>query len=622
MTPTSHGDDEDPRRQAPGEERTRLLRERTRAGLWITLIGLGVLWVADFAVHRDEIRALSLITLAQTGFIGLGFLVLPRIRTWAGLVALPITVVGGIFATGVVSDVLSANPEGTGLSSLVVCMISATLLPWGVWPQVLMVLVTGLCGALSVLLCTGSLASLGYAAGPGLIMFLASISVAHAVERARRERERVERDLEVARRRAEGEAQIAAVLVEVGQTLSARLGQSDMIELVNALAVDALACDWSCTFMCDEASGLIRLTDSAGVRAEVQTEMAQVTFSSHSLPATQALAPDGLLEIADAERQTVVPVALMQRMEAASALYAPVVLGGVTIGAQVHGYCTRRGAFSAEQRRLAAGIAHATAIALANAQLIRDLQSASRLKSEFVATMSHELRTPLNVIMGYAGMLTDRVLGELNTEQEDTLSRIQRSALELLELVNATLDLGRFESGRDTVSCDVVEIDQIFRALDRELAPLVAPQVTLAWVDRLDGRPILIDKVKIRTILKNLVANALKFTHTGRVEVTATADDAQVTLQIRDTGIGIAAEDLPIIFEMFRQVDASSTSTAGGVGLGLYIVRQLVERLNGSITVDSTPGVGSTFTVRVPLPLDATVGRPGPGSVDAPRLSS
>jgi signal transduction histidine kinase len=593
--------DEHSRHPQLEEERALLLRERTRAGLWICLIGLGVLWVADYAVHRDEIRALSLIALMQAGFIGLGFLVLPRTRTWTGLVAIPITVIGGIFATGVVSDVMSNNPQGTGLSALVTCMITATLLPWGVWPQVLIVLVTGLCGGLSVLLCTGSLASLGYAAGPGSIVFLASISVAHAVERARRERERVERDLEVAKRQAEGEARIAAVLVEVGQTLSARLGQPDMMELVNALAVDALDCDWSCTFMCDETSGLVRLTDSAYVRAEVQTELAQLTFSRDSLPAAGALAPDGLFEIADAERQSVVPVALMHRMEAASALYAPVLLGGVTIGAQVHGYCTRRGAFSVEQRRLAAGIAHATAIALANAQLIRDLQSASRLKSEFVATMSHELRTPLNVIMGYTGMLVDRVLGELNPEQDDTLSRVQRSALELLELVNATLDLGRFESGHDTVSCDAVQVDEIFRELDRELAPLVAERVTLAWVDRLDGRPILIDKVKIRTILKNLVGNALKFTHSGRVEVRATADDAHVTLQVRDTGIGIAADDLPIIFEMFRQVDASSTRRFGGVGLGLHIVKRLVDVLGGTVTVESTLGVGSTFVVVCPI---------------------
>ncbi len=584
-----------------GGERAVLLRERVRVGLWITVVSLGFLWVADYAVHRDVIVPLSLITLLQETFIAVAFLALGRVRSWRGLVAVPIMALAGTFGTGVWSDVLSSNPEGTGLTALATSMITATLLPWGAGPQIVLVLVMVLCGGLSVVLCTGSLASLGYASAPGSIVFLASISLAHAVERARRERVRVEHDLEVAKRRAEGEARIAAVLVEVGQTLSARLGQPDMMERVNALAVEVLACDWSCTFTRDEATGLARMTDSAGVRPGIRTEMAQLAFSADNLPAADTLDPDGLLAIVSADTQSLVPPALLRRMDAASVLYAPVLVGGVLIGAQVHGYRTRRGAFSAEQRRLAAGIAHATAIAAANARLIRDLQAASRLKSEFVATMSHELRTPLNVIMGYAGMLTDRVLGELSPEQDDTLSRIQRSALELLELVNATLDLGRLESGRDSVSSDVVEVGELFRELDRELAPLVGAHVTLAWNDRLTGHTVLTDKVKVRTILKNLVGNALKFTHAGRVETTATWDGARLTLEVRDTGIGIGPEDLPIVFEMFRQVDASSTRRFGGVGLGLHIVKRLVDVLGGTVGVESTVGAGSVFVVVVPV---------------------
>ena len=583
------------------DERAVLLRERVRIGLWICVASLGVLWIADYAVHRDAIGPLSLITIVQEVFIGLAFFALRRVRTWRALVAVPIVTLAGVFGTGVWSDVLSNNPEGTGLTALATAMITATLLPWGVGPQVVLVLVTGLCGALSVMICNGSVANLGYAAAPGSIVFLASISVAHAVERARRERVRVESALEVAKRRAEGEARVAAVLVEVGQTLSARLGQPDMMEQVNALAVDALGCEWSGTFMCDEETGMVRLTDSAGLRPGVRTEIAQLVFSRDNMPPANVLAEDGLLEIGSAGTQAIVPPALLHRLEVASALYAPVFVGGVLVGAQVHGYRTRTGEFSVEQRRLAAGIAHATAIAAANAQLIRNLQAASRLKSEFVATMSHELRTPLNVIMGYAGMLTDKVFGDLSHEQADTLARIQRSALELLELVNATLDLGRLESGRDTVSCDVVDLNEMFRELDRELAPLVGAEVTLAWSDRFGGREVHTDKVKVRTILKNLVGNALKFTHRGRVEVTATGDHARLTLEVRDTGIGIGPEDLPIVFEMFRQVDASSTRRFGGVGLGLHIVKRLVDLLGGTVEVESTPGVGSVFFVTVPV---------------------
>jgi len=583
------------------DERAILLRDRVRIGLWISVASLGFLWIADYAVHHDAIGPLSLITLAQEGFIALAFLALRRVRTWRALVAVPIVCLAGVFGTGVWSDVLSSNPEGTGLTALATVMITATLLPWGVGPQIVLVLVTGTCGALSVMLCNGSVASLGYATAPGSIVFRASISVAHAVERARRERVRVEHALEVSKARAEGEARVAAVLVDVGQTLSAHLGQADMMRQVNALALEALGCDWSCTFTCDEETGATRLTDSAGLRPGVRTEMAQLTFARADMPPASMLADDGVLEIVSVETQTIVPPALLHRLEVASALYAPVLVGGVLVGAQVHGYRHRTGTFSLEQRRLAAGIAHATAIAAANAQLIRNLQSASRLKSEFVATMSHELRTPLNVIMGYTGMLTDKVLGDLTAEQSDTLGRVHRSALELLELVNATLDLGRLESGRDAVSAGPIDLGEMFRELDRELVPLVGAEVSLLWNERLCGREILTDKVKIRTILKNLVGNALKFTHRGRVEVTATSDDGRLMLEIRDTGIGISPDDLPIIFEMFRQVDASSTRRFGGVGLGLHIVKRLIDLLGGSVEVESTLGVGSVFLVTVPV---------------------
>jgi len=231
------------------------------------------------------------------------------------------------------------------------------------------------------------------------------------------------------------------------------------------------------------------------------------------------------------------------------------------------------------------------------------LRRADELKSKFLSHMSHEFRTPLNSIMALSRLLLSRSDGELTAEQETQVGFIRKAAQNLTELVDDLLDLAKVEAGKTTVVASRFSIASLFGALRGMLRPLlIGENVALVFDDSQDVPLMDTDEGKLSQILRNFISNAIKFTEKGEVRVWATADAAAdtVSLHVRDTGIGIAAGDIDIIFQEFGQVAHRLQGRVKGTGLGLPLAKKLAELLGGTITVASVLGEGSTFTVTVP----------------------
>lgn len=242
------------------------------------------------------------------------------------------------------------------------------------------------------------------------------------------------------------------------------------------------------------------------------------------------------------------------------------------------------------------------------------LAEATNAKSAFLARLSHDLRTPLNSIIGFTRLLLKEMPGPINDEQRKQLAMVEGAGAHLLELINDVLDLSKIEAGRLELTFADVAVGELAEEIAALMSPLAAEK-GLAWqLDVADPDVVLeTDRRKVIQILANLLGNAVKFTREGSVGLSVRRDDGDVLFEVTDTGIGVPAEAQERIFQEFEQV--SPDDRADGTGLGLAIAQRLAGLLHGSISLNSEPGAGSTFTLRLPL----IVPEPDAGAVDTPK---
>ena len=402
------------------------------------------------------------------------------------------------------------------------------------------------------------------------------------------------------------ETQIAAALARVGREMITSLDTPVLLDRVCQLTVDTLGCEFSRTLLYRPGEAAYLPVAGHGHTPEQWEALRVVQLPTRvMLPLLARLEREDVVTVDAAAPEELQPLARAMADGAISTLYVALRRGGELTGVLSAGYRVVPQAFTPAQRRIAAAIAQLASFALENARLFEELENATRLRADFVATMSHELRTPLHIIMGYADLLLEGEFGALLPEQANRLQRLAKNAHALLDLINATLDVSRLEGGRVPLKVRDIHLPDFIAELDTDLREwLDKPKVRLTCTTAAGLPTLRSDPTKLKVVLKNLVGNALKFTEQGSVDLDVRSADGGIVFTVTDTGIGIAPDARSFIFEPFRQAEAAMTRSFGGAGLGLYIVRRLLDMLAGSIELESEVGRGSVFRVWIPLRHD------------------
>lgn len=431
----------------------------------------------------------------------------------------------------------------------------------------------------------------------------------------RRRAEQNERELireQSARTAAEQAARRLRFLLESSTTLAGSLDYDETLNALAQLCVPELA-DWAVVYSADE-QGSVRRVEVAHADASKSAAARELCSASiipdgrHPVLAvlrdrTPLLMPKtspNLLEtITDNERQR----ELIEELGFESLMMVPMLTHERPLGALalISARASRR--FDTNDLALAEDVARRAAVAMERVRLYEEARRANEGKADFLAVVSHDLRTPLTAIIGYAELLQLGVPEALPAGARRPVERIRTSAEHVLYLLKELLTFARLDAGREEVRPQNVDVRNIGREVAAVMEPIAGARALRLRLD-IPRTPIMAftDPDKLRQVLLNLAGNAVKYSNDGEVtlEISGSEDD-QVIMRVRDSGVGIAEEHLPHIFEPFWQVDPTQRSRDGGTGLGLSVVQRLVGMLSGEVSVASVLGAGTTFTVTLPV---------------------
>jgi signal transduction histidine kinase len=463
--------------------------------------------------------------------------------------------------------------------------------------------------------------------GVALVLAAAMVSVALAIMLLGEGRRRALMSLEAARQRSDVIAQVArgaraeaetsarrmAFLVDAGEVLGASLDYEATFTSLAHLAVPYLA-DWCVLDVVRDDDSFARLTvvhrdpSRQAAARELRRRYAPEPGGTHGLPRVlrtgrSEFRPDiveSALEVRDEEHRR-----LLHELGLSSYMCVPLQARGRTLGAISFAYGTAARRYTRDDLNLAEAVARRAALAVDNARLFHDAETASRAKDEFLATVSHELRTPLHAMLGWARLLRTGTLDA--PTQARALETLERNTRLQAQLIEDLLDVSRIVTGKMRIEPRPVAPASVIAAAIETVRPAAeARGIRLEAHADPDAGPVAGDTDRLQQVVWNLLSNAIKFTpRGGLVEISLGLRDGQVRLQVADTGRGISPEFLPRLFERFRQAEGPTARSHGGLGLGLAIVRHIVELHGGTVRAQSAgEGRGATFTVELPR-LDA-----------------